>query len=234
MAMSTRFAEIAALSDDPTRANMLHVLMDGRALTASMLARLAGVSPQTASGHLNKMIAAGLLAVESQGRFRGHRLASQSVARMLESIMQLAAELEPSPSGLTPDPRYTALKKARTCYNHFAGQLGVAFTDALVARGFVEIADEAGVLTETGLNFLKSIGFEGPILAGQTTRSGRVLCRPCFDWSEHRSHLARALGAAICSHSMKLGWTRRMHGTRALLITPKEQRIFREKFGLKL
>lgn len=234
MAMSARFAEIAALSGDPARANMLHALMDGRALTASMLARVAGVSPQTASGHLNRLITAGLLTVEKQGRFRCHRLANPSVARMLESIMQVAAGLEPGPSRLNPNPKDAALRMARTCYDHFAGKLGVALTDALVTQGFVEIVGEAGVLTGPGLNFLKAVGIEMRAIMGQTTRSGRVLCRPCFDWSEQRSHLGGALGAAICSHSIKQGWTRRLDGTRALLITSKGKHVFCEKFGLKL
>jgi DNA-binding transcriptional ArsR family regulator len=235
MAIGSKFAEIAALSGDPARANMLHALMDGQALTATMLARVAGVSPQTASGHLNKLIVGGLVNAERQGRFRYHRLANPAVARMLESIMQVAALLEPDHSHLTPDPKDAAIRRARTCYDHFAGKLGVALTDTLVARGFVEIAEDAGVLTNAGVDFLTTLGVEVElVLTRQTTRSGRTLCRACFDWSERRLHLSGAVGAAICSHSMTQGWTRRLAGTRALLITPKGERIFRESFGLKL
>ncbi len=209
MASNAMFAEIAALSGDPARASMLHALMDGRGLTATMLARVAGISPQTASGHLGQLTAVGLVSVEKQGRFRYHRLASASVARMLESIMQVAAELEPDRTRLTIEPRDAALRKARTCYDHFAGHLGVALADALVARGLVELTSEAGVLTEAGLKFLGAAGLDtGPMLARRTKRSGRVLCRPCYYWSEGRSHLGGAVGALICTHSLNNGWIR--------------------------
>ena len=115
MTSNAIFAEIAALAGDPARAGMLHALMDGRALTASELAHVAGVAPQTASGHLNRMTAAGLLSVEKQGRHRYHRLASPGVARMMESIMQVASDLEPPRKRLTVGPREAALRRARTC-----------------------------------------------------------------------------------------------------------------------
>jgi DNA-binding transcriptional ArsR family regulator len=235
MVSNALFAEVAALSGDPARASMLHALMDGRALTATELAGVAGITPQTASGHLHRMTAAGLLSVEKQGRHRYHRLAAASVARMLESIMQVAAELEPNRKRLTVGPRDAALRKARTCYDHFAGQLGVALADALIECGRVELTSEAGILTEPGIAFLGEIGIDtDPMLARRTKRSGRVLCRPCLDWSERRSHLAGAVGAAICTHSMQHGWTRQLDGTRAVLITPKGERVFRERFGARI
>ena len=132
MASNRLFAEVAALAGDPARAGMLHALMDGRALTASELARVAGITPQTTSGHLTRMTAIGLLSVEKQGRHRYHRLAAPAVAHMLESIMQVASDLEPSRKRLTVGPRDAALRRARTCYDHLAGQLGVALADALV------------------------------------------------------------------------------------------------------
>lgn len=234
MASQTLFAEIAALSGDPARASMLHALMDGRALTATELARAAGVTPQSASSHLARMTAAGLLAVEKQGRHRYHRLATPSVARMMESIMQVAADLEPTAKRFTIGPRDAALRKARTCYDHFAGQLGVALADALVEQGRVELTSDAGILTETGVTFLGEIGIDtGPMLARGAKRSGRVLCRPCLDWSERRPHLAGSLGAALCAHSMEQGWTRRIEGTRAIDVTPKGERILRERFRVR-
>ena len=231
MASQSLFAEVAALSGDPARASMLHALMDGRALTATELARAAGITPQAASSHLARMTAVGMLAVEKQGRHRYHRLATPSVARMMESIMQVAADLEPDRKRLTVGPRDAALRKARTCYDHFAGQLGVALADALVEQGRIELTGDAGILTEAGVAFLGEIGLDiAPMQARGTKRSGRVLCRPCLDWSERRPHLAGALGAALCSHSMEQGWTRRIAGTRALDITPKGERVLREKF----
>lgn len=234
MASQSLFAEVAALSGDPARASMLHALMDGRALTATELARAAGITPQSASSHLARMTAVGLLAVEKQGRHRYHRLGAPSVARMLESIMQVAADLEPARKRLTVGPRDAALRKARTCYDHFAGQLGVALADALVEQGRVELTSDAGILTEAGVEFLGDIGIDIRLmLARGTKRSARVLCRPCLDWSERRPHLAGSLGAALCAHSMQEGWTRRIDGTRAVDITPKGERIMREKFQVR-
>ena len=152
MPSNAMFAQVAALAGDPARAAMLHALMDGRALTASELARVAGVAPQTASGHLARMTAVGVLVPEKQGRHRYHRLASPAVARMMESIMQVAADLEPKRK-LSVGPRDTALRAARTCYDHLAGRLGVALTDALVGRGYVELDADAGLMTERGLDF---------------------------------------------------------------------------------
>jgi DNA-binding transcriptional ArsR family regulator len=235
MVSNALFAEVAALSGDPARASMLHALMVGRALTATELASVAGITPQTASGHLTRMTAIGLLSVEKQGRHRYHRLATPSVARMMESIMQVAAELEPDRKRLTVGPRDAALRRARTCYDHFAGQLGVALADALIEQGHVELTSEAGILTESGMAFLGEIGIDTePMLARRTKRSGRVLCRPCLDWSERRSHIAGAVGAAICAHSFDKGWTRQLDGTRAVLITPPGERVYREKFRARL
>ena len=234
MASQLLFAEVAALSGDPARASMLHALMDGRALTATELTRAAGITPQSASSHLARMTTVGLLTVEKQGRHRYHRLATPSVARMMESIMQVAADLEPDRKRLTVGPRDAALRKARTCYDHLAGQLGVALADALVEQGRVELTSDAGILTEAGITFLGEIGIDtGLLIARGTRRSGRVLCRPCLDWSERRPHLAGALGAALCAHSMDHGWTRRLPGTRAVAITPKGERVIREKFRVR-
>lgn len=233
MATNAMFAEIAALAGDPARASMLHALMDGRALTTTMLSRVAGISPQTASGHLGRMAAVGLLSVERQGRFCYHRLTSASVARMLESMMLVAAELEPDRARLSMGQGDAALRKARTCFDHFAGQLGVALADGLVAKGFVELTGEAGMVTEAGLSFFDATGFNtGPLLSRQSRRGGALLCRQCFDWSERRSHLGGALGALICTHSMINSWTRRQDGTRAVFITPKGEEAFRETFGV--
>jgi DNA-binding transcriptional ArsR family regulator len=234
MASNAMFAEIATLAGEPARAGMLHALMDGRALTASELAHVAGITPQTASGHLARMVTAGLLTVEKQGRHRYHRLASKAVAQMMESIMQVASVLEPS-RPLAVGPRDAALRTARTCYDHLAGRLGVALADALVAGGYAELANDAGLVTDTGLKLLGHIGIDmDGLLSRHGKRSARILCRPCLDWSERRPHLAGAVGAAICAHCFTEGWIRRLSGTRAVTITPMGQRIFREEFGVHL
>ena len=182
MATDARFAEIAALAGDPARAGMLHALMDGRALTASELARVAGITPQTATGHLTRMSAAGLLSVEKQGRHRYHRLASAAVAQMMESIMQVASGLAAGRPKLSVGPRDKTLQAARTCYDHLAGRLGVALADALVAAGYAELATDAGVITGAGTEFLARLGVDVAALqARRGKRPARILCRPCLD-----------------------------------------------------
>lgn len=222
------FSEVATAAGDPARAGMLDALMDGRALTASELASVAGITPQTASGHLARLTVAGLVAVEKQGRHRYHRLATPAVARMLESIMQVAAEGEPWRRKTFTGPRDAAMRAGRTCYDHLAGSLGVALADAMVAKGQIELASDAGVVTDSGMALLQRLGID----LDARKRKGRLLCRPCLDWSERRPHLAGAVGAALCTHCLDAGWIRRIDGTRAVTITVKGQRNFREIFGI--
>jgi DNA-binding transcriptional ArsR family regulator len=231
MTNDARFAEIASLAGDTTRAVMLHALMDGRALTASELARVARVTAQTASGHLAKLSAAGLLCVEQQGRHRYHRLASAAVAQMIESIMRVASSGAALRSPPLTGPRDAALRMARTCYDHLAGRLGVALADALVVGGHVELTHDGGLVTDAGVTLLQQIGIDVAALTAGRGRSARVLCRPCLDWSERRPHLAGALGAALCKLSLDNGWVRRMAGTRAVAVTRQGRNIFRDTIG---
>jgi DNA-binding transcriptional ArsR family regulator len=229
MSNNAKFAEIAALAGDPGRASMLNGLMDGRALTATELARLAGVTPQTASSHLMRMTEAGLLSVEKQGRHRYHRLASPAVAQMIESIMRLAApDIATKP--LRTGPRDAALRAGRTCYDHLAGRLGVSIADALVSSGHLRLGLDAGEVTDSGVALFDRAG----IAIEASARRGRVLCRPCLDWSERRPHLAGAIGAALCSHCFDNGWIRRIDGTRAVSVTPQGRRKLFETFGVSL
>lgn len=231
MSVSSKFAEIAALAGDPARANMLLALMNGSHLAASVLARVAGVSPQTASGHLKQLAASGLLSVEERGRFRYYRLAGPAVAGMLEGVMEVAALLGERGHTEHRCAEDKALRFARTCYDHFAGRLGVAISDALVARGFVDRSGQSALLTAAGLAFLKACGIgDGRLLADGTDKHRRILCRACYDWSELRPHLGGAIGAAICAHSMEQGWTRRVEGSRAVILTPKGRSALRDKF----
>jgi DNA-binding transcriptional ArsR family regulator len=233
MTSTTAFARIAAMLGDPTRANMLIALMDGRALTASELAHAAHVAPQTASGHLAQLVDAGLVTCLRQGRHRYHRLSSTSVAQMLESVMTVASsarsEAPVASDAVRVGPREAALRTARTCYDHLAGRLAVAITDTLVTRAQIDLSVDGGAVTDDGLTFLRSFGL--PLDRPPHGRRGRVFCRPCLDWSERRLHVAGHLGAAICARCLELGWVRSMQDTRALAITPEGRRGLRTAFG---
>ena len=222
-----KIAQVASLVGDPARANMLAQLMDGRALTASELAYISGVTPQTASGHLAKLSEAGLLAREKQGRHRYYRLASPLVGHMLEGLMVVA---QTEPTRRTACWRGgAALRAARTCYDHMAGRLAVGIADALVERDHVVLSDDGGEVTKSGRMFLTAVGID---LA--TTPKRRVFCRPCLDWSERRPHLAGAVGASILRHGLDEGWVTRVAETRTLVITRSGRQGYAEAFGVKL
>src|ERR1700730_5906167 len=230
MFTTAAFAETAALVGDPGRAAMLMALMDGRALTASELARAAGITPQTASGHLARLTTAGLLSRQCQGRHHYHRLASPAVAHMLETIMEasVAGEAQrPPPSPGVTGPRDRGLGAARTCYDHLAGQLGVRLADALGERGYVELSDESGAVTPVGMEFFRSFGLD--LGAGS---AARLYCRPCLDWSERRLHIGGTLGAQLAGRCFALHWVRRSGESRAVAVTPAGQRGFREALGM--
>ena len=233
MLTTSAFAEAAALVGDPARANMLTALMDGRALTAKELACAAGITAQTASSHLARLTDGGLLAMDKQGRHRYHRLASPSVAHMLESIMSVAANRGQTgaPKVVRVGPRDKELRRIRTCYDHLAGQLAVRIADTMVERGHIDLSPDGGAVTENGLEFLGTFGVD---LAGGRMRprggSGQTFCRPCLDWSERRPHIAGAVGAAICRTCFSRGWLIKLDGTRAVAMTKAGQLVFRKAF----
>jgi DNA-binding transcriptional ArsR family regulator len=231
MVNPNQLAEIAAVVGEPARAVMLTLLMDGRALTATELARGSGITPPTASSHLARLVSARLVKVERQGRHRYHRLATTDVARMLEGMMQIASHRMALKPELRVGPRDKAMRAARTCYDHLAGRLGVAISDSLVGRGVVDLDDDAARLTDQGAQILRDLGI---ILTDSAAgRLTRPLCRPCLDWSERRPHLAGKLGAAIFSHCLAHGWVRQLQGTRALEITPQGHWHMRQTFGIE-
>lgn len=221
-------AEVAALVGNPARANILIALMDGRALTATELAYVAGVSPQTASEHLARLTQAKLLSLTKQGRHSYFRLGSANVARMIESIMVVGAD---GPQRYRP--RWSGddqLRTARTCYDHIAGRLGVALTDALTRGGHVVLGDDGGVVTPAGEKLLGGFG----VVVEEARQGRRTFCRPCLDWSERRPHLAGALGAGLANRCFDLGWIARIPDSRALKISAKGERGFAEVFGVTL
>jgi DNA-binding transcriptional ArsR family regulator len=185
-------AEIAALAGDPARANILTALLDGRAMTATELAYAARVTPQTTSAHLGKLVEAGMITATPSGRHRYFRLASPKVAQMLESIVAVAGDNRPRCRPLSRQA--AALRAARVCYDHLAGQLGVRIADAMVTRGYLVLEDDGGRITDAGTRFLWELGIDTRI-AG---KGRRHLCRACLDWTERRDRCRarRALAGA--------------------------------------
>jgi DNA-binding transcriptional ArsR family regulator len=203
-------------------------LLGGRALTATELAFAAGVSPQTTSGHLGKLLAARLLVLLKQGRHRYYRLAGAQVAQMLESIMNVALA---APPRFQPTSKLDArLRHARTCYDHFAGRLGVGLAERLTERELVILGDEAGEVTPAGADLLSKLGVD--LSAARAQR--RVFCRPCVDWTERRPHIGGAVGAALASRCFELRWIERLRDSRALAITPVGRRGLMEAFALSI
>jgi DNA-binding transcriptional ArsR family regulator len=212
MVAAANLVEVAALVGDTARATMLNAVMGGQSLTATELAYCANVSRSTASGHLSKLVAARLLTVTRQRRFSYYRIASPLVATMLES-MKVVAAVELPPRRQPRSAKDDALHFARSCYDHLAGQVGVAVTDALVAMGHIVLTDEGGEVTASGGRFLSAFG------ADLTPRSRRIFCQPCLDWSERRYHLKGLVGARILDRLLELEWLKCVSGSRALQLT---------------
>ncbi|WP_206239330.1 ArsR/SmtB family transcription factor [Novosphingobium terrae] len=233
MLTTTGIAEIAALVGDPSRTAMLVALMDGRALTATELAHVAGVTPQTASSHLGRLAEAQLLTVAQQGRHRYYRLASSTVGAMLEGIMAVAAEprRHTSPKVRT-GPRDAALRRARSCYDHLAGEVAVAIADRMGELGYIQHVDQGTHLTEEGGAFLRSLGVDVEQARARVHRR-RPLCRLCLDWSERRPHLAGTTGAALLTAFVEQGWMRPTDGSRALTISRLGFRALQLHFGIE-
>lgn len=220
-------ARLAALVGDPARANMLTALMAGKALSAGELAAEAGVSLQTASSHLAKLQGGGLLAVEKQGRHRYYRLTGQDIAQVLEGMMGLAARVGHLRS--QPGPRDPALRQARVCYDHLAGEQGVRLFDSLVQRRLMRQAETGLILSRAGENFVRDFGID----LDELGRSRRPLCRTCLDWSVRRPHLAGALGAALLRRLAELGWARREKSSRAVAFSRAGLTRFERQFPLR-
>jgi DNA-binding transcriptional ArsR family regulator len=218
-------ARIAALIGDPARANLLAALIDGRALTASELAAEAGVTKQTASSHLARLSEGGLLAFESQGRHRYFRLAGEDVSQALESLMALSHAR--GPSRTRTGPRDPALRHARACYDHLAGELGVATYNALVKRRCLKLSGNGLALTPSGTRAFTDFGID----LAPLTQQRRPLCRPCLDWSERRHHLAGSLGVALLSRITDLKWAKREKSSRIVRFTPQGERALLDWLG---
>ena len=219
-------APVAALAGDPARANMLAALLGGKALTASELAAEAGVTPQTASSHLSKLESGGLIASVRQGRHRYFRLAGEDVVLLIEALMGVAARA--GHLRTRPGPRDPAMRKARICYDHLAGEMGVRLYDSLAAQRYFAVRDGQLSLSRSGREFVEKAG----IALEELAANRRALCRGCLDWSVRREHLAGALGAAFLERFHVLGWATRDRASRAVLFNPSGERAFNRLFHL--
>lgn len=218
-------AAVAALVGDPARARMLTALMDGRARTAKELAYGAGVTPQTASSHLAKLLRASLLAMERQGRHRYFRLATPSVGHAVEALMAVSPTRARARASEAP---LDGLRLARTCYDHLAGRLGVSVTEAMVRRRVLKPSGRDFLLTPAGTRFLGRLGVD----VEKTRGERRAFARQCLDWSERRPHLAGSLGAAVARQCLDLRWVRRVGEERTLVLTLQGLRGLRTWFGI--
>jgi DNA-binding transcriptional ArsR family regulator len=235
-------AAVASLLADPARCKVLLALDDGRALPASVLADEAGISRPTASSHLRKLTDAGLLSVEAHGRHRYYRLAGPEVGALIEQLVRLAP---PRPvTSLREGTRAAKLRSARTCYDHFAGRLGVQIMGSLLDREVLvggdgrydpyrddhdslsnQGHDVSYELTENGRTFLTEVGVELPT-------SRRPLVRYCVDWTEQRHHLSGALGRAVLDRFLSADWVKRVPRGRAVTVTDDGRAALADAFGI--
>ncbi|MFM0739205.1 helix-turn-helix domain-containing protein [Paraburkholderia xenovorans] len=217
----------AFLIADAARAAMLMALADGRARPAGELAYAAGVTPQTASSHLAKLLDGGLVVVEKQGRHRYYRLADPQVALALESLASIGKP--PTVRRKAPSRDAEKLRFARCCYDHLAGKVGVAITHTLTARGFLAAApDKRFEVTDAGRTWLRTLGLDI-----DATRPGRYgIARQCLDWTERQHHLAGPLGVALLELLCTKGWLMRNRASRSVQITPEGWTGLRQQFGL--
>ncbi|MEP4031932.1 winged helix-turn-helix domain-containing protein [Roseibium polysiphoniae] len=220
-------ALIGSLIGDPARANMLTALMSGKALTASELTAEAGITAQTANSHLGKLANAGLIDQRKQGRHRYYVLSDDDVGQALESLMGLAAKK--GHLRVRTGPNDPALRKARVCYDHLAGDLGVRIYDSLLSQSYVTPADDGSMrLTESGNAFLQSFG----INPAHSSRSRRPQCRACLDWSERRYHLAGSTGHAIYLRLLELGWAQRLEASRVVQFSSSGEKNLLAQFPI--
>lgn len=219
-------AQIAALIGDPARANILTALMSGKALTATELAFEAGVTAQTASAHMAKLGDGGLVTARKSGRHKYFTLASDEVAGVLEALMGLAAGA--GHLRQRTGPKDGAMRKARVCYNHLAGDMGVQMYRAMMAQGLFAASGDDLTLTDAGRAFVSNLGIELDALP----KSKAPLCRECLDWSARSSHLAGQLGRAILTRFIALNWAKRQENSRVVTFTAEGEKAFYALFPI--
>jgi DNA-binding transcriptional ArsR family regulator len=221
------FSGTAFLIADPARALMLTALLDGRALPAGELAYASGITPQTASSHLAKLLEGGLLAVETEGRHRYYRLAGSHVAQALEHLAAIRPSDPVKRKALGPQGR--ELRFCRRCYDHLAGRVGIAVTRGLQEHGYLVAGkDKQFDVTPAGIGWFLRIGLD--VASLRPARRG--LARQCLDWTERTHHLAGPLGVELMRVLCTAGWLRRAKESRAIRVTPKGWEELKRHLGL--
>ncbi|RSM85828.1 transcriptional regulator [Kibdelosporangium aridum] len=225
MARGADLAKLAALLADETRAEFCLALLDGRAWTGRELARHAGVAASTTTEHLNRLVASGLLTERRQGRHRYVQLSGPHVAELLENLLAYVQPASDGPKTLRSATTSAALARGRTCYDHLAGKLGVAITDAMVDNGLLD-QDTGFALTKAGMTWLTvDLGID-------LRPARRPITRACLDWTERRSHLAGASGAHICQRFQQNEWIRRVGSSRAVRLTSAGEQALHRLLGI--
>lgn len=219
-----QFKQIAALIGDPTRATILWTLMDGKAFTATELAVAADTTPQNISMHLNKLLQADLLQVESQGRHRYYKFSRRDVAYAVEAMINII----PPSAAINRSVDISPVKYCRTCYDHLAGKVAVDITDSMLKQQLIIYQDDFFELSPKGKKWFTAQGIDTDILRHQK----RSFARPCLDWSERRHHLAGSLGASLLNLMLDGDWVRRTAHSRVIVITGKGKRKLQELFQL--
>ena len=207
---------------------MLTALMAGRALTATELATHTGITKQTGSTHLRRLLDARLVTMHAQGRHRYFAIANEDVAHLIERMTGIAADS--TSVSLRTGPREPALRRARVCYDHLAGALAVSMYDRFMREHWLEFTQQTLTLSAGGERSLSNFGVDLDLVRSQK----RVLCRACMDWSERRNHLAGALGAAILERILERGWARRERASRLIVFRPSGERALVQAFGLSI
>jgi DNA-binding transcriptional ArsR family regulator len=223
--MENSITHIASLIGEPVRAKILWTLMDGRAYTARELAIGVETTPQNLSMHLGKLLRAGLLSVEAQGRHRYYTFARTEVADAIEAM----ANLVPAEQAMRKDMGAVPINYCRTCYDHLAGKVGVAIMESLVRQKQLVYRDKELDVTPKGVQWFAELGID----CGEIRQQRRAFAKPCLDWTERRHHLAGALGAALLEKMLEAHWLRRSAQSRAMVVTAKGRQALEAYFTVQ-
>lgn len=219
-------ASIAGIIGESSRAKMLTALMCGKALTATELAIEANITAQTASSHLSKLVESQLLIVRKQGRHRYFQLKNTNIADLIESLLNIAADAQHQ--NIQTGPLDSNLRKARVCYDHLAGEVGVLLFNSLLSHGIIEENDNDVILSETGISYFQNLGVDFEIFK----KTKRPLCKSCLDWSERRSHLSGSLGQWILEDLLHKGWASQDLDSRVIRFTKSGLTKFYNTYGI--